>query len=156
MSRPLPSPASQSAANSLTNLASLSAIENDIVADLMGSVDDTLRGGGEDQPVAKRAKTRGGDVMDLPPPLPEEATAATPARVAGASVLASLGESVPALPEIGADHDYLLQNLVHVRVCVCLFVWSIEIRMKSLLILLTYMSSSTPIQHGQIINRQLR
>ena len=61
----------------------------------------------------KRAKTRGGDDMDLPPPLPEEAT--------GASVLASLGESVPALPyiETGADHDYLLQNLVHVRVCVC-------------------------------------
>ena len=54
--------------------------------------------------------------MDLPPPLPEEATA-TPA---GASVLASLGESDPALPyiETGADHDYLLQNLVHVRVCV--------------------------------------
>ena len=67
----------------------------------------------------KRAKTRGGDVMDLPPPLPEEATA-TPA---GASVLASLGESVPALPSIetGADHDYLLQNLVHVRVFVCVF-----------------------------------
>ena len=122
MSRPLPSPASQSAANSLTNLANLSAIENDIVADLMGSVDDTLRGGGEDQPAAKRAKTRGGDVMNLPPPLPEEATA-TPARVAGASVLASLGESVPALPSIetGADHDYLLQNLVHVRVFVCVF-----------------------------------
>ena len=118
MSRPLPSPASQSAANSLTNLANLSAIENDIVADLMGSVDDTLRGGGEDQPAAKRAKTRGGDDMDLPPPLPEEATA-----TAGASVLASLGESVPALPyiETGADHDYLLQNLVHVRVFVCVF-----------------------------------
>jgi hypothetical protein len=31
--------------------------------------------------------------------------------------------SVLVLPEIGADHDYLLQNLVHVCVCVCLFVW---------------------------------
>jgi len=78
---------------------------------------------GEDQPATKRAKTRGEDVMDLPP-LPEEATA-TPA---GASVLASLGESVPALPyiETGADHDYLLQNLVHVRVCVCVICLSID------------------------------
>lgn len=141
MSRPLPSPASevkkQTAAHSLANLFTAEggdngpgSFENDIVAELMA--------GGE-EPATKKAKTEvkvevgvGGEAgaeaapaATAPPSLsiPES----TPRRVAGASVLASLGGGVPALPPVAVadadgnamQHDYLLQNLVHVSIRIC-------------------------------------
>ena len=138
MSLPLPSPASevkkQTAAHSLANLFTSEggdnngggpaggSFENDIVADLMASAE-----GGE-EPAMKRIKTEEAAVAKE---LPAAAgvVESTPQRVAGASVLASLGQggTVPPLPTpAGAtsevelsdgsaiQHDYLLQNLVHV------------------------------------------
>ncbi|KAL3809163.1 hypothetical protein ACHAXA_004662 [Cyclostephanos tholiformis] len=137
MSLPLPSPASevkkQTAAHSLANLFTSEggdnngggpaggSFENDIVADLMASAE-----GGE-EPAMKRIKTEEAAVAKE---LPAAAgvVESTPQRVAGASVLASLGQggTVPPLPTpAGAtsevelsdgsaiQHDYLLQNLVH-------------------------------------------
>ncbi|KAL3793392.1 hypothetical protein ACHAW5_000260 [Stephanodiscus triporus] len=134
MSRPLPSPASevkkQTAAHSLANLFTAEGgdngpgtFENDIVAELMA--------GGE-EPATKKAKTEvkvevevggeeGAEAAPAPAPPSLSIPESTPRRVAGASVLASLGGGVPLPPPVAVtdadgnamQHDYLLQNLVH-------------------------------------------
>ena len=135
MSRPLPSPASevkkQTAAHSLANLFTAEGgdngpgtFENDIVAELMA--------GGE-EPATKKAKTEvkvevevggeeGAEAAPATAPPSLSIPESTPRRVAGASVLASLGGGVPLPPPVAVtdadgnamQHDYLLQNLVHV------------------------------------------
>ena len=128
------------AAASLANLfqsGSDDAVEMDVVADLM-SADNQEASSKSASPARKKAKTAGEAAKEAaagtrrsarggnaPPEAP------TPQRAAGASVLASIAEGgggneemkPPALPppvadvatvEGGVQHDYLLQNLVHV------------------------------------------
>ena len=127
------------AAASLANLfqsGSDDAVEMDVVADLMSA--DNQEAQSKSSPARKKAKTAGEAAAE------SKAAAAgtrrstrgapeapTPQRAAGASVLASIAEGgggneemkPPALPppvadvatvEGGVQHDYLLQNLVHV------------------------------------------